>query len=533
MRTIQLLSKAGLLIDALAESPATHAELAKSLDEPRSSIYRLTASLEEAGYVRQTGDGRLDLGVAILHLGDSAVSALVDRSGLRQQLRWIRDQLGMTALFCALQDSRVTCLDLAEGTDVDLIYLVPGRTLPQHAGATSHALLAFGPEQTRDAILRQGSYPQVSDAAPATGEELRARLRQAVDQGWSMDDGELSEGIATIAVPVLDDRGELVGAVAVAGLSANLLARTETVCSVLGVAAEAIAHIRVTPAAPATGHPPAPETAGKSPSVIAKAAALMEVLEREGAAPSGYLAEQLNEPVSSVYRMLHTLSEAGWVEQDGRRSAYRVGLRMLSLSEILLRRMDIRQIAAPVMRRIHALTGETIFLCIRHGTQAVCIERLDGIRVNSRVLQLGSSLPLHIGAAPRALLAFDDQSAWEEYARSLGSEGYNWRMDPSRAELFRHLAEDREQGFVLVDNEITSGIAAVGAPVHNHRGEVVASLSMSGIREAILEETPGRASAVDLILQGTHELSRALGADGGSVAPPHVRTLGSVSSIMG
>src|SRR5699024_12681917 len=88
MSTIQLLRKAGLVIDELAKSSSTPAELAKALDEPRSSVYRIVASLEETGYIRQSDGGRLELGAAILKLGDSAASALVNRHGLRQQLRW-------------------------------------------------------------------------------------------------------------------------------------------------------------------------------------------------------------------------------------------------------------------------------------------------------------------------------------------------------------------------------------------------------------------------------------------------------------
>ena len=89
---------------------------------------------------------------------------------------------------------------------------------------------------------------------------------------------------------------------------------------------------------------------------------------------------------------------------------------MLSLGNDLIRRLDIRRASLPVLKRIHEATGETTFLCVRHGTRAVCIERIDGVRVNSRVLRLGRSLPLHVGAAPRALLAFEDREGWDEYA---------------------------------------------------------------------------------------------------------------------
>lgn len=493
MRAIQLLNKAGLLINALSTGPTTHAELAKQLEEPRSSLYRITSSLEEIGYVHITKDGLIGLGVEILHLGDSAVDALVNRAALQETLSWVRDQLGMAAFYCTMQAGEIICLDKQEGAEVDLIYLTPGRTLPSDNGAVARVLL----------------HPNKNSH-------------------WSLDLGESPHGVASGALSVTDSEGKILGAIAVAGLRAGIENKTETIQGVLKQAAQNIAEI---PPSKTDNFTLANGENSKSPSVIVKAASLMNVLRAEGQASSARIAEALNEPISSVYRMLHTLSAIGWVEQDEKRGSYRIGLTMLSLAETQLRHIDLRQVAAPFMRKIHALTGETTFLCVRHGIRAVCIDRLDGDRVNSRVLQLGTSLPLHVGAAPRALLAFEGRKAWEAYATNLSFEGHNWSKGPSRAELFTHLDEDRNQGFCLVDNEITAGIAAVGAPIYNHRGNVVASLSMSGLREGILANNGDGNSATELILRGSQEISKALGASfdsGGNGFSPQSTLLSNV-----
>ncbi|WP_080793751.1 IclR family transcriptional regulator [Corynebacterium pacaense] len=503
MIVIQLIKKAAALIDELARGPATPAELSKALDEPRSSIYRITSSLEDAGLVRQVGDGRFDLGPAILRLGDCAVSVLIDRHELRSQLGWIRDQLGLSAYFAVLSGERITCLDLVEGTDVDLLHLVPGTSLPNDAGAMSrvlwsHASPAAGRPTSRLAVSTAG-IEVAADPSP----------------GWSMDDGELNEGVASVAVPVITAGGELVGAVSVAGLRDRVIPYEETIRRILAVAAGNIAHLRtsVPPSVePGDTAGPATDRGERNPSVIAKAAHLMAILERRYTATPSELAELLGEPLSSVYRLLATLVDAQWIEQIEPRGGYRVGLRMLTLAEDLLRRTDIRQLAAPVLRDLHRRTGETTFLCIRNGTRAVCIERLDGIRVNSRVLQLGSSLPLHIGAAPRALLAFDATGLREDYVASLMEGVEVWRGESSRAEILEELKRERDQGFILSDNNVTPGIAAVGVPIYNHRSEVIASLSLSGLREVILDEGREGDSIVSLVYSGARGISAKLGA---------------------
>lgn len=62
------------------------------------------------------------------------------------------------------------------------------------------------------------------------------------------------------------------------------------------------------------------------------------------------------------------------------------------------------------MGRLPDEIGETVFLCASRGDEAVCIERIDGQRVNLLVLTLGGSMQLHTGAGPRALLAFQSRA---------------------------------------------------------------------------------------------------------------------------
>lgn len=116
MNTIQLLMKANQLIDELAwTGPSTPAELAKAVSEPRSSVYRIVAALEQTNLVRQFGGGRLELGTAILHLGDAAADALVGREVLRLWLDWLCEELGVSAYFCVLRRHGAVCLDRVGG----------------------------------------------------------------------------------------------------------------------------------------------------------------------------------------------------------------------------------------------------------------------------------------------------------------------------------------------------------------------------------------------------------------------------------
>ena len=424
MNAIQLLTKAGQVVEELARlGPSTPAELAKAVSEPRPTVYRIVDALEQIEVVRPAGDGKFELGTALLRWSDGAVEASVDRGELRKQLRWVRDQLGMNVYFCVPREDGVLCLDQVDGTVVDMLDLGPGRMLPRHAGAASHALLAHESGEVQEAILAEAPFERVASGTPTTAEALRERFIQSVARGWSVDDNEVVEGVASIAVPVRRDDGTAAGVISVAGLRASVLPQETTAGQVLGVAAQAIAAAMAKPRPTRRAdslRPRVPDqverSATRAPALIVKAGALMEALAAERIATSARVTELIEEPVSSVYRMLATLADIGWVEQIGHRGAYRIGGKLLSLASELTRHLDIRRASLPILRQIHDATGETTFLCVRHGTRAVCIERIDGVRVNSRVLRLGRSLPLHVGAAPRALLAFEDREAWDEYA---------------------------------------------------------------------------------------------------------------------
>jgi DNA-binding IclR family transcriptional regulator len=243
--------------------------------------------------------------------------------------------------------------------------------------------------------------------------------------------------------------------------------------------------------------------------VVAKVGALLDCLAEAGETTASDLADRMSEPRSTVYRLLATLQPLDLVEPGSRRGTYRLGLGLLRLGSAVVARFDERRAALPVMERIHQQTGETVFLCIRRGFDAVCIERLDGQRVQSLALQLGGSLPLHAGAAPRVLLAFEPESVWEEYLGERPLESFTPTTPVTREALRTSLARVREDGYAVSDEDVTLGIAALGAPIFDYRGTLRAALSISGVRPAILGER--EEAMTQLMRESAEAISRALG----------------------
>jgi DNA-binding IclR family transcriptional regulator len=242
---------------------------------------------------------------------------------------------------------------------------------------------------------------------------------------------------------------------------------------------------------------------------LAKAVHLLEQLAEDREATPRELAAALEEPRTTVYRLLRSLEALDLVEAGSQAGSYRLGWKLMRLGAAVVERLDERQLALPVMERIHERLGETVFLLVRRGWDAVCIERLEGLRVQSLALRLGGALPLHAGAGPRALLAWEPREEWEQFVRSVDLVAYTDKTPTTRAALFRELEETVGRGYAVSDEDVTVGIASLGAPIFDYTGAVRAALSIGGMKSLVLGRD--RELAVDLLVEGAREISTALG----------------------
>lgn len=243
--------------------------------------------------------------------------------------------------------------------------------------------------------------------------------------------------------------------------------------------------------------------------VLAKVARLLELLAEFPDSTPPSLAQRLGEPRPTVYRLVQDLASLGYVEEGSRPGTYRLGLELFRLGSLVGLRFDVRERAAPVMNDIHASLEETVYLVVRRHHEAVCIDRIEGVHIRSMALQLGGSLPLHMGAGPRVLLAFQPREYWDEYFSEVKLETRTPRTPTTQAGIVALLEEARHLGYAISDEDVSVGITSVGAPIFDHTAQVHAALSVGGMRSTILEQ--GGERAVRLVTEGAAEISRRMG----------------------
>jgi DNA-binding IclR family transcriptional regulator len=207
---------------------------------------------------------------------------------------------------------------------------------------------------------------------------------------------------------------------------------------------------------------------------------------------------------------LALLEQRGYVDRDADSRRYRIGVRLFELGARFHNQLDIRRAALPELTSLVEQTQQAAFLCIRDGDDALCLERVGTRhRVRLFALQLGERQPLHCGAAPRALLAGLSDGDIHAYAKRTALPRFTSNTITTLEELISDAHHTRDCGFVVSDQDVTVGIAAVGAPVCDHTGQVVAAISVSGLAASYTPERVGELA--DAVRNAAQVLSSRLG----------------------
>ena len=239
---------------------------------------------------------------------------------------------------------------------------------------------------------------------------------------------------------------------------------------------------------------PTPTT---SVQVMSRMFALLVVLAREGQAVSLKVAsERTGLHPSTAHRILNDLASGGLVERSGP-GHYRLGMRLLTLGNLVKSRLDVREQAGRPMQELHRLSGHVVSLFVRQDDEAVCVERTVAERHGIQLTRAdGLRTPLTRSAAGKILLLDDGglllQALCQLQADSLES-------------LQRELSTIRTQGIALHHDALGVGQHMAAAPVRNDQGQVVASLTLSWQGGDL------RSEWVDALKAAAQNVSAALG----------------------
>ncbi|NPV44413.1 MAG: IclR family transcriptional regulator [Firmicutes bacterium] len=221
------------------------------------------------------------------------------------------------------------------------------------------------------------------------------------------------------------------------------------------------------------------------------------------------ICKKIGLPKSTVYRLISTLQLKGFIEQNEINGKYQPGTKLISISNILLKNMDLRKIAFPVMCGLRDASGETVNLYILRNRKRVCIEQVEGSHLIKRYAAIGDELPLHCGASGKLLLAFQPESEIDRVIEETGLKPWTEKSITDPVLLKKNLENIRNQGYAFTKGERETGAASIAAPIRNHTGNVVAAVTISGPDSRFTPENAER--YITLVTEAARKISKNLG----------------------
>jgi DNA-binding IclR family transcriptional regulator len=214
---------------------------------------------------------------------------------------------------------------------------------------------------------------------------------------------------------------------------------------------------------------------------VERIADILELLARESRGlPLGEIAARLQLNASTTHHLLATLKARGLVAQDERSKSYRIGYRLVALTNRFLAGTDLYAAGIGPMEALRDRSGEMSYLSVFQGQEVAAIIALTGQRpIQARRSHHPGQSSLHCTASGKLLLAYLPSAAAEALLAPRELARFTPHTLTTLDDLRAELDTIRERGYALDREEDYVGVECVAAPVFDGNGECVASASVS------------------------------------------------------
>ncbi len=222
------------------------------------------------------------------------------------------------------------------------------------------------------------------------------------------------------------------------------------------------------------------------------------------------LARQMDLSPSITHRLVKTLAEYGFLEQDDATQRYRIGHRAFEVGNVYLRDKSLETVAPQIVKALAHEHHIDAFIGVMRGRHIIYTMVFASSAPVAVISSPGTRAPLHASAQGKAILADQPDDAILEL---LGPEPYT-QLTPTTitrgADFLKDVADCRRRGYATGDGEFVAGVYNIGVAIRDRTGSAVAALTGSVPRHLHrLADTPKLAKP---IVEAAQRISRALGA---------------------
>ena len=222
---------------------------------------------------------------------------------------------------------------------------------------------------------------------------------------------------------------------------------------------------------------------GKADNVasVLKVFSVLETLAEDRKATLGTIAQKAMTSKSTTHRLLQTMVDLGFVEQDAETERYGLTLKLFSIAARAIDPSQLLVQADRAMATLSRATGESINLGVIDGQEekVVYVHHIESVFGLSMKSTVGQRSPLSSTSLGKALLAWRSADEIDARIARMPFDPAGPRAIREAESLRRDLAEVRARGFAEEVEEAEAGVRCLAAPVFDHLGRPVAAISVA------------------------------------------------------
>lgn len=212
---------------------------------------------------------------------------------------------------------------------------------------------------------------------------------------------------------------------------------------------------------------------------VMKAFMIMEELDKSGELSIRDLSDKMQMDKATVHRLVNTIKNAGYVDQDPESKKYSNSMKLLAMGNRVMDKTGIKRICRNYIEDLAAETGETVNLGVRVGNKIFYIDKLESSSTIKVGQSIGSNVPCYCSGLGKVILAFTEKNEVMDILDGITFDKYTDHSIIDRELLMEELKEIKQKGYAVDDEEYVIGLVCIGAPILNYHGKPVAAISVS------------------------------------------------------
>ncbi len=204
----------------------------------------------------------------------------------------------------------------------------------------------------------------------------------------------------------------------------------------------------------------------EAPSVKRAFQILDLVARRDNSLTISDLSRELGISKSTVHGIAQALEGIGAVVRNEDTKCYTLGMTLLQLAHTAYARIDLKDVARPVLEDLMKSTRQTVFLGLRSGDRVSIIDTVESTEDLKITAHIGARIPLLVGATGKVFMASLPERDVKQLIRTVGLRQNTEKSIIDPDQYLEEIRKVRKDGYALDHGEYLQGVKAVAAPIH-------------------------------------------------------------------